>query len=95
MCKSIGLYAESRNVCYVNSNGILNWNDCDYTNGVRPFWWSCEVYKPCQRLQGECHIKRVYNPSHAKVWDKYKRLLWTIFKFLRILGTSIILSVFQ
>ena len=27
----------SRYVCYVNSNGILLWNDCDYTCGVRPF----------------------------------------------------------
>ena len=27
----------ARGVCYVNSNGVPNWNDCDWTNGVRPF----------------------------------------------------------
>lgn len=27
----------SRSVCCVNSYGILGWNDCDYTFGVRPF----------------------------------------------------------
>ena len=27
----------SRGVCYVNSRGVLNWYDCDYTYGVRPF----------------------------------------------------------
>ena len=27
----------SRSVCYVNSNGVLGWNVCDYTYGVRPF----------------------------------------------------------
>lgn len=27
----------SRGVCYVNSYGVLGWNDCDYTYGVRPF----------------------------------------------------------
>ena len=27
----------SSNVCYVNDDGTLNRNDCDYSNGVRPF----------------------------------------------------------
>ena len=27
----------SRNVCIVSSYGILDWNDCDYSRGVRPF----------------------------------------------------------
>lgn len=27
----------ARYVCYVNSIGILNWNDCGYSRGVRPF----------------------------------------------------------
>lgn len=27
----------SRGVCYVNSNGVLNWYDCDYEIGIRPF----------------------------------------------------------
>ncbi len=27
----------ARNVCYVNSDGILSWGDCDYCSGVRPF----------------------------------------------------------
>ena len=33
------LCAEARNVCYVNDDGTLNWNNCNYSNGVRPFWW--------------------------------------------------------
>ena len=27
----------ARDVCYVNSGGVLDWNDCDHTLGVRPF----------------------------------------------------------
>ena len=27
----------SRNVCYVNSFGVVNWDDCDWHLGVRPF----------------------------------------------------------
>lgn len=27
----------ARNVCFVGSYGVLNWNDCDYSSGVRPF----------------------------------------------------------
>lgn len=27
----------ARSVCYVYSNGILCWDDCDYCGGVRPF----------------------------------------------------------
>lgn len=27
----------SRNVCYVDSLGVLGWYDCDYCGGVRPF----------------------------------------------------------
>lgn len=27
----------SRGVCIVNSRGILGWDGCDYSNGVRPF----------------------------------------------------------
>lgn len=27
----------SRGVCYVRSYGVLDWNDCDYSDGVRPF----------------------------------------------------------
>ena len=29
----------SSNVSYVNDNGTLNRNDCNYDRGVRPFWW--------------------------------------------------------
>ena len=66
------LYAEARNVCYVNSDGILNWNDCDYENGVRPFWWISVVYKLLKRLQGVLHIiKRAYDLSRV-LRDKYK-----------------------
>ena len=28
----------TRYVQYVNSNGNVNYNDCDYDKGVRPFW---------------------------------------------------------
>ena len=27
----------ARDVCCVRSSGVLNWDDCDYSNGVRPF----------------------------------------------------------
>ena len=87
-----GLCSVSRNVCYVNSNGVLNWNDCDYENGVRPFWWFVRTMNPFG-LQGEFHIKREYNPSRMKMRDKYKRL-WMIFKNLLILVISIILTWF-
>ena len=61
-----------RYVCYVNSNGTLNWNDCDNCNGVRPFWWISEIYEFLRKLQGVHHIiKRAYNLSHL-LWDKYK-----------------------
>lgn len=73
------LCAVSRNVCVVNYNGILNWNDCDWTNGVRPFWFISEVYELLRQLQGVLTIiKRVHNLSRI-IWDKYKRI-WEIFK---------------
>lgn len=75
------VYSYTGNVCYVNSNGILNWNDCNWSNGVRPFWWICEVYKLLRQLQGVHHIiKRVHTPSHQVRWDKYKRIIWKIFR---------------
>ncbi len=35
----------SSNVCYVNDDGTLNRNDCDYSNGVRQFWWKPRASK--------------------------------------------------
>ena len=29
----------------MNSNGTVNRNDCDYSNGVRPFWWYVRASK--------------------------------------------------
>ncbi|MBQ8404895.1 MAG: hypothetical protein IJX55_10835 [Clostridia bacterium] len=79
---ALRLYAEARNVCYVNSNGVLNWNNSDNDDGgVRPFWWISEVCKPPRRwLRVVLHIiKRAYNLS--RLWrDKYKGLIWEIFK---------------
>ena len=69
---TLRLYAEARNVCYVNSNGVLNWNNSDNDDGgVRPFWWISEVCKPPRWLRVVLHIiKRVYNLSR-NLRDKY------------------------
>ena len=62
-----GLYADPRNVCYVNDDGTLNWNDCDWSNGVRPFWWIVRAIRFLMKLKGVRHIKRAYIPSHRIV----------------------------
>ena len=68
-----GLCADARNVCYVNDDGALNWNDCDYDNGVRPFWWNAlkligavvSAIRHKKMPKGERHIKRAHIPSHG------------------------------
>ena len=67
-------------LCVSPSGNLNNDNYNNDNNGVRPFWWISEIYKPFWWLQGVLHtIKRAYNLSH-KMWDKYKGIIWEIFK---------------
>lgn len=55
------------NVQYVNGNGNVNWNDCNYSNGVRPFW------------DGRCNKVR-YNPKLEPHHQKNKQPFLSILR---------------
>lgn len=47
---------------------MLNWNDCDYCNGVRPFWWICYENYGTEGYILKCDItKFFYNINHEKL----------------------------
>ena len=59
-------------VQYVNSNGNVNYNDCDYDKGVRPFWIGRRK-KVRETLKLESRYQKNKQPflTH-KCQDKYK-----------------------
>lgn len=71
----------ARNVCYVNSNGVLNWNDCGNENGVRPFWWIVRTIRLVSNRK-ECSTSKERITFLALLRDKYKRFFMTDFQKL-------------
>ena len=62
----------TRYVQYVNSNGNVNYNDCDYDKGVRPFWIGRRM-KVRETLKLESRYQKNKQPFLAqKCQDKYK-----------------------
>ena len=62
----------TRYVQYVNSNGNVNYNDCEYGKGVRPFWIGRRK-KVRKTLKLESRYQKNKQPflTH-KYQDKYK-----------------------
>ena len=70
MCYEVIYYLAS-NVQYVNVNGNVNYNDCDWDQGVRPFWdGRCNKVRKTLKLEPR-HQKNRY-PFQLKLLDKYK-----------------------
>lgn len=62
----------TRYVQYVNSNGNVNYNDCDYDKGVRPFS-SGRRKKVGETPKLESHYEKNRQPFlFQKMQDKYK-----------------------
>ena len=63
---------DARYVRYVNSNGNVNYNDCDYDKGVRPFWIGRRK-KVRETLKLESRYQKNSQPFLTrKCQDKYK-----------------------
>ena len=59
-------------VQYVNSDGNVNYNGCDYDKGVRPFWIGRRM-KVRETLKLESRYQKNKQPFLAqKCQDKYK-----------------------
>ena len=59
-------------VRYVNSDGNVNYNDCDYDKGVRPFWIG-RRNKVRETLKLESRFQKNRRPFLSqKREDKYK-----------------------
>ena len=62
----------ARYVQYVNSDGNVNYNDCDYDKGVRPFWIG-RRNKVRETLKLESRFQKNRQPFLTqKCQDKYK-----------------------
>lgn len=60
------------NVHYVNDDGNVNYNDCDWSKDVRPFW-SGRRNKVRETLKLESRYQKNKQPFFSYSWkDKYK-----------------------